>query len=75
MSQTITEQAASMVDSITSPTTAVPVIGVAGYANWLTSLPTIINVLTACYLFLLVSHKAYTMYREWRTTKEEKGKE
>lgn len=63
---TITEQAASMV---TSPTTSIPVIGTVGYVNWLGGLPEIINVLTAVYLILLVTHKGYNMYKEWKTGK------
>lgn len=64
---TITEQAASMV---TSPNTSIPVIGTVGAANWLGGLPEIINVLTVIYLILLVMHKGYNMYKEYKTGKD-----
>lgn len=63
---TITEHAASMVDSVTSPNATVPIIGTAATANWLVGLPEIINILTAVYLVLLVAHKGYNMYKEYK---------
>lgn len=63
----ITEQA-------TSPNTSIPVIGTVGAANWIGMAPEIINVLTVIYLVLLVAHKGYNMYKEYKTntiTKEE----
>lgn len=75
ITQIITEQAASVVDAATSPNGTIPVIGTVGIANWLGSLPEIINVMTAIYLFLLVTHKAYSMWIEYKKAKASKGKE
>jgi hypothetical protein len=59
----ITEQA-------TSPNTSIPVIGTVGAANWIGMAPEIINVLTVIYLVLLVAHKGYNMYKEYKTGKD-----
>lgn len=58
---------AQITESVTSPSSTLPVVTLVGAANWLSSLPEIINILTAVYLVLLVSHKLYVFYREWKT--------
>jgi hypothetical protein len=55
--------------TITSPASAVPAVTVVGVGNWLGVLPEIINILTAVYLLLLISHKAYVFMKEWKTKK------
>jgi len=62
----IQESVASVVDSVTSPNTAVPTVSIVGAANWLHSLPDIINVATIIYLVLLIAHKGYKMYKEFK---------
>ena len=68
----IQESVASVVDSVTSPNAAVPTVSLVGAANWLHSLPDIINVATIVYLLLLISHKAYKMYQEWKHPSKDK---
>ena len=54
-------------ESITAPASTVPVLAVVGATNWISSLPEVINFLTILYLFLLIVHKGYIFYREWKT--------
>lgn len=70
ITQVITETASSAVDTATHPSTTIPVIGTVGMGNLLSSLPDIINVCTALYLILLITHKGWRMYKEWKTGKE-----
>jgi hypothetical protein len=52
-------------DSVTSPNISIPIVGVTGFMNFLEgNLPLIINICTVVYLGLLISHKAYQMYKE-----------
>lgn len=57
----------NITENITSPASAIPVATTVGIANWLGSLPEIINILTALYLIVLISHKVYVWIKEYRT--------
>jgi hypothetical protein len=53
-------------DIAASPSVAVPIAaGVTG-ANLIAMLPIFINVATALYLSMLIGHKAWVWYREWK---------
>jgi hypothetical protein len=53
-------------DIAASPAVAVPIAaGVTG-ANLIAMLPIFINVATALYISMLIGHKAWVWYREWK---------
>lgn len=56
-------------ESVTSPSSSVPIVGAVGTLNIFASLPEIINILTIVYLFLLCLHKGYVVYQEWKQKK------
>lgn len=61
----------SFMDNFTHPTVAVPIVGTSGIANFLgENLPLLINIGSFIYIVLLVGHKAYTMYKEWKKDNE-----
>lgn len=53
-------------DIASSPAVAVPIIGSVTGINLITLLPIFINVATALYLSMLIGHKAWVWYREWK---------
>jgi hypothetical protein len=56
----------SITDFAASPVVAVPTTLMVSAANILAFLPLLINVLTALYLIMLVGHKVWVWYREYR---------
>lgn len=57
-------------DSILNPTTGTAVTIPVALANALTTnLPIVINIATIIYLTLLISHKSWQMYKEWKEKK------
>lgn len=64
------ETAASMMAKATPP-----IAVIAANQMPLLSLPDIVNYCTLLYLALMISHKAWRMYREWRTGKAVKDDE
>ena len=58
-------------DNAASPATAVPVVSTAALFNSFgDALPVLINAATAIYLVLLITHKVWQMYREWKKKDE-----
>ena len=53
-------------ETITSPASAVPVSGLVATGNFLASLPEIVNILTIVYVSLLIIHKSWKMYADWK---------
>lgn len=64
--QTITE-------AVTNPQIAVPVATAGTVANLLVALPHIISVGWIVYLVLLIGHKGWQMYKEWRDDRAAQG--
>lgn len=56
-------------EAVTQPSNSVPAVGMLGVANFYAMLPEAINILTIIYLFLLVLHKGYVLYQEWKHKK------
>lgn len=62
-------------DSITNPQVAVPTVAVGGAANaFIDHLPMLINCGMAVYVVLLVGHKAWTWYTEFKDRKNGRKK-
>lgn len=60
-------------DTATNPQIAVPVTGVASLTSaFADNLPVIINIGWALYLALLIGHKAWTWYKQWKGKDEPK---
>lgn len=57
----------SITETATQPASAVPVTGLVAAGNIFTSLPEIVNILTIVYVAMLIIHKAWKMYAEWKT--------
>jgi hypothetical protein len=52
-------------ETLTTPSVAIPASGAGVVAiNFIASLPVILNAFWIAYVFLLVFHKAYKIYRE-----------
>jgi len=49
-----------------SPAIAIPATGVVSVANLLAWVPVAVNVLTLLYLAILIGHKAWVWYREYK---------
>jgi hypothetical protein len=56
----------NITDFAASPVVAVPTTIMVSAANILSFLPIFINIATAVYLTMLVGHKAWVWYREWK---------
>lgn len=56
----------SVVEHSTNPNVAIPSLGAGSLANMLVMIPNFINILMLIYAILLVSHKVWNMYKEWR---------
>lgn len=56
----------NITDFAASPVVAVPTTVMISAANILSFLPIFINIATALYLTMLVGHKAWVWYREWK---------
>jgi len=63
-----------IVESATRPELAIPIGGATVAAGLIGSLPVIINIAVAIYFTLMVVHKAYQMWKEWKTD-HNKGKD
>ena len=59
-------------ESATSPSSSVPIVGAIGIGNWFSVLPEVINVLTILYITLLICHKGFVLYKDWRYRKTDK---
>jgi hypothetical protein len=58
-------------DAVTNPQIAVPVVGTASFLSWFADvLPVLINVGSFIYIILVIIHKAWKMYKEWKTKDE-----
>lgn len=55
------------IESMTNPNISVPVTVVGIFAE---NLPLIINVCSLVYLVLLITHKGWQMYKEWKRKDE-----
>ena len=65
----------AITDMASSPQVAAPItVGVTG-ANLLAALPLFINVATALYLVLLIGHKLWVWYREWKGKQQVQDKD
>jgi len=53
-------------ETATQPASAVPVTGLVAAGNILGALPEFVNILTALYILLLIVHKIWKMYAEWK---------
>ena len=56
----------TITDSVTNPNVAVPVATVGTVFNAIIDLPYIISVGWLVYLALLIGHKIWQMWKEWR---------
>lgn len=56
----------TITEAATQPASAVPVTGLVAVGNLFSLLPEIVNVLTIVYVSLLIIHKAWKMYAEWK---------
>lgn len=56
----------NIVESATRPEFAVPIGGATVAAGLIGSLPVIINIIVTIYFTLMVVHKAYQMWKEWK---------
>ena len=57
-------------DVAASPVVATPIAVGVSAANIIAFLPVFINVVTAIYLTLLVSHKLWVWYKDWKLAKQ-----
>lgn len=57
-------------EAASSPQVAVPLTSGVALSNVFQVLPDIINIGTVVYLSLLIVHKAWTMYQEYKQRKE-----
>lgn len=65
----------SITENMTNPTIATTVGGTTILANFAGSLPVIINVIVAIYFTLMVVHKIYQMWKEYKAdSKNESSK-
>lgn len=64
----------TIVDAATNPQVAVPVTTAGALANLLDALPHIVSAGWVVYILLIVSHKAWQMYKEWRDDPTAPGK-
>lgn len=61
-------------DNATDPAVAVPVTTAGAIANLVDALPHIVAAGWLVYIVLLISHKSWQMYKEWRDDPEAPGK-
>lgn len=61
----------SITENMTNPGTATVVGGTTILANFVTALPVLINVAVLTYFTLMIIHKAYQMYKEYREDNRE----
>jgi len=57
-------------DVAASPVVATPIAVGVSAANIIAFLPIFINIATAIYLTLLVSHKLWVWYKDWKMAKQ-----
>lgn len=57
-------------DAAASPAVAVPIAAGVSVGNILAFLPIAINVLTVLYLMMLVGHKVWVWYKEYKASKQ-----
>jgi hypothetical protein len=53
-------------DVASNPAVAVPIAAGVSGANLIALIPIFINVATALYISMLIGHKAWVWYREWK---------
>lgn len=58
------------IDMITSPSVAVPATTAAMFASFMDILPAIMQIGSFIYLVLLITHKLWTMWKEWKKKDE-----
>ena len=64
MNPEIKEQIA---ETLLNPPTGVVIGGGVGiFQSFITQLPVIINIATVIYLIILITHKLWTFYKEWK---------
>ena len=63
----------NITDAITNPSTAVPVATAGTVVNALVDLPFIVSAGWLVYLALLIGHKIWTIYKEWRSERTPRG--
>lgn len=56
------------IDTVTNPNVSIPITFVSMLAD---NLPLFINIASFLYLVLLISHKGWQMYKEWKYKKDE----
>jgi hypothetical protein len=64
----------SLTEAVTNPNVAVPAASFGALANMMVMVPHLINMGTAIYITLLVCHKGWQMYKEWRDDPTAPGK-
>jgi hypothetical protein len=62
-------------DAAASPSVAVPIAAGVSVGNFLAFLPIAINALTFLYLLMLVGHKGWIWYKEWKGKQQIKDTE
>lgn len=55
-----------IVENATSPGVAIPVGSATIAAGFISALPVLINLIVGFYFTLMVIHKIYQMYKEWK---------
>lgn len=59
------------IDNITSPSVAAPIVTTSALANTVVdNMPLLINIASFIYLGLLITHKAWQMYRDYKKKDE-----
>lgn len=56
----------AVIEHASNPGVAIPIAAASATANFLATVPALINILTAVYLVMLVCHKGWQMWKEWR---------
>lgn len=56
----------AITDIASSPSVAIPIAAGVSGVNLIALLPIFINVATALYISMLIGHKAWVWYREWK---------
>lgn len=64
----------TVIENVTSPPVAVAVGGMSITAGLVGSLPVIINILVVAYFSLMIIHKGYQMWKEWKADKNASSK-
>ncbi len=65
----------SITENMTNPNVATTIGGTAIVANLIGFLPVLINVFVAIYFLLMIMHKVYQMWKEYKQDKASKDNE